>query len=121
MSQNIKNFIYNRGKDAELDGEFEQAASFEHVKLGDHSIFWRKGFCWYVVAIECVARAFRRIEEIKTKVCCGPANFDIEKLMLVLKDGEVLEIRIGDGAKREAEELFKKLRTLHPELQYSKE
>ncbi len=120
MSKDIKAFIFNRGENAALDKEFENAASFDHVKLGDNHIFWRKGFRWYVIAIEQVTRAYRRVEEVKTKVCCGPANFDIQKLMLVLKDGETQEIRIGDGTKREAEGLYSALRNSHPQLQYGK-
>lgn len=120
MKKDIKKFYYNRGVNDKLDREFEQAISIECVKLGVHHIFWKKNFHWYVVAVESIERAYRRVEEVKSKVCCGPANFDIEKLMLVLKDGELMEIRIGDGVKQAAELLYSELRRQHPQLQYGK-
>ena len=112
--------VYKNGVNEAVDRDFREAVSYVRVKLGENHIFWKKGLKWSVIDIACVDRVFRRVEEVKTKVCCGPANFDIQKLVLVLKDGENVEIRIGDGTKREAEELFAKLQQIHPELKYGK-
>jgi len=120
MSTYNKEFIYKRGSLTEVDLDFDGAKAYMRVKLGQSYIFWKKGLKWNAIAIKDVERAFRRVEEVKTKVCCGPANFDIERLILVLKNQETLDIRIGDGTKREAEELYANLKEQHPELQYGK-
>lgn len=118
MSNN--DYLYKSGLKEAVDCDFKEAVAYVRVKLGGKHIFWKKGLKWNVISIDEVERAYRRVEEVKTKVCCGPANFDIQKLILVLKNGENIEIRIGDGTKREAEELFAKMQQLHPELKYGK-
>ncbi len=116
----MKQYLYTKGENTSLDESFVAAQTFGLIKLAADYIFWKKGLRWYVIPIEQVERAYRRVEEVKTKVCCGPANFDIEKLVLGLKNGEELELRIGDGALRQAQELYKSLKETHPELQFGK-
>ena len=78
----LKNYLYTRGVNEVLDQEFEQGIAKGKVKLGENTIFWKKGLRWYGVKIEQVERIYRRVEEVKSKLCCGSANFDIQKLML---------------------------------------
>ena len=116
----LKNYLYTRGVDEVLDREFEQGVAKGKVKLGENTIFWKKGLRWYGVKIEQVERVYRRVEEVKSKLCCGSANFDIQKLMLQLKNGEELSVLISEGEVKAAESLYKLLQEKHPQLQYGK-
>lgn len=116
----LKNYLYTRGVDEVLDREFEQGVAKGKVKLGENTIFWKKGLRWYGVKIEQVERIYRRVEEVKSKLCCGSANFDIQKLMLQLKGGGELAVLISEGDVKAAESLYKLLQEKHPQLQYGK-
>lgn len=116
----LKNYLYTRSVDDELDQEFRQGIAKGKVKLGENTIFWKKGLRWYVVKIDQVERVYRRVEEVKSKLCCGSANFDIQKLMLQLKDSEELAVLISEGDVKVAESLYKLLQEKHPQLEYGK-
>lgn len=120
MATKEKTYSYSRGLDAAADQDFMQGAAYGRVKLGRKYIFWKKGFRWYTVEITHVQRAYRRVEAVDTKMCCGNVNFDIQKLMLCLDDGAVLELLIGEGTLREAEGLYRDLQAAHPEIEYGK-
>lgn len=110
-----------RKKEMELtDQEFESSSRYGKIKLGENRIFWKKGFSWYQVEFDKIYRIYRRIEAVDTKMCCGNVNFDIQKLVLVLKDGTEVEALIGDGMPREAEVLYEKLKERAPEICYGK-
>lgn len=120
MRTNWKPFLYQKKKDAVLDEAFRQAESFGRLKLGSHVIFWELGFQWYVVPVGRVRKAYRRVEDALTKVGCRTAVMDIQKLMLVLDDGSLLELQVCEGNALEAERLFARLQTEHPEIQFGK-
>ena len=107
----LKNFMYKRGNDASLDREFELGSRYGKVKLADETVFWKKGLKWYCLPLAEAKRAFRRIEAVDSKMCCGNVNFDIQKLVLILQDDTELELLIGEGAPREAELLYEKLQS----------
>lgn len=67
-----------------------------------------------------IRRAYRRVEEVNSKMCCGNVNFDIQKLVLVLEEEVCVEVLIGDGIPKEAEALYKKLKDENPQIQYGK-
>lgn len=116
----LKKYIYTHGNNAAADQDFEQGVLRGKVKLGNRYIFWRKAFRWYVVDTDLVVRAYRRVEEVNAGMCCARANFDIQKLVVVLKDGSSLPILIAEGNEKDAVELYQELQEKHPELQYGK-
>lgn len=123
--KNWKEYLYHRGADAAMDAEFDSAASYGKVKLGETVIFWRAGLRWCAVPLSRVQRIYRQVELVHGKLCCGGASFDIQRLILVLDDSQTLELvvgdnEIGDQVKRAAENLFGALQRAHPELQYGK-
>ena len=107
----LKNFMYKRGNDVSLDREFELGSRYGKVKLADETVFWKKGLKWYCLPLTEAKRAFRRIEAVDSKMCCGNVNFDIQKLVLILQDDTELELLIGEGTPREAELLYEKLQS----------
>lgn len=120
MKPGWKPFLYKKKADAALDAQFSDAISYGRVKLGRSVIFWELGFRWYAVSIARVHRVDRRVEDTLTKVGCRSAVMDIQKLILELDDGFVLELQVGEGNREETEALFLRLQAEHPELQYGK-
>lgn len=111
---------YKKGENASLDQEFAAGQQYGKVKLADQYIFWKQGLRWKYERLEDVKQAFRRVEAVNTKMCCGSVNFDIQKLVLILKDETEQEILIGEGTLREAEKLFELMKEGHPEIRFGK-
>lgn len=120
MERQLKKYSYRKGALPEQDQEFQQASAYGAVRLGERYVFWKRGFRWYLVELGEVSRAYRRVEAVDTKMCCGNVNFDIQKLVLLLEDGSSLELLIGEGMPREAEALFQEMRGRCPGIQYGK-
>ncbi|MDY3249010.1 MAG: hypothetical protein SOX32_01525 [Candidatus Choladocola sp.] len=116
----ITQSVYRKNEVGSLDLEFREAEQYGKVKLGREYIFWKKGLKWYLERYDNISRAFRRIEAVDTKMCCGNVNFDIQKLVLILKDGNEAELLIGEGVPGEAEALYRKLQENRPEISYGK-
>ena len=120
MADGIKKYIYRKGEAAEVDQEFQKEKSHGSVRFGDSCVFWKKGFRWYMVETDQIRRAYRRIEAVDSKRCCGSVNFDIQKLVLILKDDTRLELMIGEGVPKEAEALYQEMQEKYPQLEYGK-
>lgn len=121
MKRKEQEYRYRKNQNEQTDREFEQAGCYGKVRLGEQQIFWKRGFVWYKAQLDDVVRAYRRVEEADARMCCGSMNFDIQKLMLVRKDGTILELLIGDGTDRDAKALFEELKQQRPEIAYGKQ
>lgn len=117
---NMSTTVYHRKDDPEIDQEFREAPFYGKVKIGSRHIFWKKGLRWMMVEAAKIQRAYRRIEAVDSKMCCGNVNFDIQKLVLILNDDTSLAIFIGEGMPKEAEALYEKLKNAYPQIQYGK-
>lgn len=120
MEIDAKEYTYHNGKDQALDIEFAGAVPYGKIKLSKNVIFWKVTLRWFGVPFTDIRRVYRRVEEVNAKMCCGRASFDIQKLMLVLKDGSTLELLIGDNDRYQAQNLFQAIKEAHPDLQYGK-
>ena len=67
-----------------------------------------------------VQRLYRQLEPVIRRLCCGGKSYYIERLVMILKNGEELVIHVGDDVPKEAEALLAALKELHPQLQYGK-
>ena len=119
MAVNWKEFAYAPGQDAVADKNYEQAVTYGKVKLGSQWIFWKDGMHRCAVSFDRVKRVFRRINEVKTKICCCTTNFDTQSIVLVLDDGRELVLKLGDGLQREGEEIFAAIKRDHPGLKFT--
>ena len=117
----MKSGSYQKGDNKKADLEFEQSIRYGNVKVGTDYIFFKKGLRWYQAEFGDVRRAYRRIEGVDAKMCCGNVNFDIQKLVRTGKDETQLELLIGEGAWREADVLEQVIRERHPEIPFGKE
>lgn len=120
MGIHVKRYAYSKGTDAVLDADFAAAEAFGKVRAGQRAIFWKSGLRWCAVPKAYIQRIFRRREAVIRKGCCGGKSFFIERLVLILWNGEEIEAHIGDDMPKDAEALLTHLQKLHPELQYGK-
>jgi len=120
MAVDVKQYIYSKGTDPVLDADFAAAKAYSKVKAGQQALFWKAGLHWYAVPMSEIQRIFRRLEPVIRRLCCGGRSYYIERLVLILKNGEELVVHVGDDVKRDAEALFAALQEGHPNLQYGK-
>lgn len=120
MAVNLKQYAYSKGADAALDAQFESAVRYARIRLGQTHIFWKAGLRWYCIPIAAAQRIFRRQMPVRTKLCCGGANFTVEWLVLLLSDGSELEMYMGDDVQTKAEALLNSMKAAYPQLKYGK-
>lgn len=117
----MKQYLYTREPNTPQNNEFVNASTYGKVKISPNYIFWKKGFKWYCTELGKIQRIYRRVEHVYGKLCGGGDTYDIERLMLVFKNGENLEIVIGDRMAKDAIALMEHLKNSNPEIQYGKE
>ena len=120
MAVDVKQYMYSKGTDPVMDKELAAARSYGKVKPGQQHIFWKSGLRWYAVPVPEIQRIFRRLEPVIRKLCCGGKSYYIERLVMVLQNGEELVVHIGDDIPKDAEALLAALKAQHPDLQYGK-
>ena len=120
MAIDLKSYRYNAHEDAALDAEFAAATRYENIKLGTDHLFWKPMFRWHVISLSGIKRIFRRVQDVRGRLCCGGQNFRIERLVLILPDDTELELHIGDDVGPDAKALLEALQAQHPEILYGK-
>ena len=120
MAIDVKQYLYTKGVDAVLDADFDMAQEFSKVRVGQQAIFWKNGLRRYAISVEEVQRVYRQLEPVIRRMCCGGKSYYIERLVMILKNGDELVIHIGDDVPKDAEALYAAMKQLHPDLQYGK-
>ena len=120
MAIDVKQYLFNKGTDPVLDADFDMAKAYGKVRPGRLAIFWKHGLRWYTLPVAEVNRIYRQLEPVIRRMCCGGKSYYIERLVMILKNGEELVIHIGDDVPKDAEALYAALKELHPNLQYGK-
>lgn len=65
------------------------------IKFHEQELEYKKGLKWCILPYSEITHAYLRIEEIKGRLCCGVANFDMHFLVLKTKPGEILKIEVS--------------------------
>lgn len=113
---------YKKKENEALDKCFESATKHGmNVRLSDEVIFYRKMFHWEYIKHEDIAKMYRRVEEVISHTSCCAENMDIDKLIVTLKDGSVIEIHVCDGERRLAEKLYADITSAWTDIAYGKE
>ena len=101
--------------------EFDAAAQFANIRLGEKRLFWKSGLRRCAVELSTVCRVWRQEENVYGKLCCGGRSYVIHRLVLKLKDGKELPLHIGDDTKTEAAELVQAIAERFPHIAIGKE
>lgn len=87
----------------------------QKVVLQEKELEYKKGLKWHKLSYPKISKAYLRIEEVKGRLCCGVANFDLYFLMLQTKEGELLKLEIP--SKEVAKEMLEELETKNPAIE----
>lgn len=115
-------YDYKKGQDPAVDRDYEAAAPFARIRVGDKFLFYKGLLKWNYISLTEAVRIYRRMEEVRGKTGCCSNDFSIHTLIVALKTGDVMEIKIGEGLYRhEPELLMEELKKRHPAILYAKE
>ena len=101
--------------------EFDAAAQFGNLRLGERRLFWKSGLRRYAVELDTVRRVWRQEENVYGKLCCGGRSYVIHRLVLKLTDGRELTLHIGDDAKPAAGALLQAIAERFPHIAIGRE
>lgn len=65
------------------------------IKFYEQELSYKKGLKWYSLPYEEIEHAYLRIEEVKGRLCCGVANFDLYFLVLKTRSGKLVKAEAG--------------------------
>ena len=68
---------------AELSADFDSAAVFEKLRVGEKGVYFRDGLRTRYIPYDYIDRAFIRIQETRSRMCCGQANFNYFRIVFV--------------------------------------
>lgn len=86
----------------------------KRLQLAEEELLYRKGLKWKTIALADIARAYRRVEEVTARVCCGIADFSTHYIMLVSGSGETVKVEMS--AEGKAKEFLEALRQQAPHI-----
>ena len=73
----------------------------KRIKLNEQELSYRRNLKWHTLPYTEITQAYLRIEEVKGKLCCSVANFDMYFLMLKTKSALFLAFNVcAAGATR---------------------
>ena len=115
MLMNLKPYICS-----DPGQEFDAAARYGNLRLGEKRLFWKSGLRRYAVELASVCRVWRQEENVYGKLCCGGRSYVIHRLVVKLEGGRELPLHIGDDAKAEAEALLAAIADRFPHIAIGK-
>ena len=81
--------------DEVLNVEFKAGREIGAATLGDTCLFIKVKRKIHYIPYSDLHRAFRRVELVQAKMCCGKGNFQIENLVICNKeDSELAQIKL---------------------------
>ena len=81
--------------DTILAGEYKQGRKIGNVTLGETCLFFKAKLKVNYIPYTDIKRAFRRVQLIQTKMCCGKGNLEIENIVLCgSDDAELLQFQL---------------------------
>ena len=78
-----------------LAAELRSGRGIGPVTMGDQYLLFKEKRKQYYIPYADITRAFRRIQMVQTKMCCGKGNLEVENLVLCTgEDVEVVQIQL---------------------------
>ncbi len=68
---------------AEVNADFEAARVFERLRVGELGVYFRDGLKTKFIPYDYLERAFIRVQETRSRMCCGQANFNYFRVVFV--------------------------------------
>ena len=67
----------------EVNRDFEEAQVFGKLRVGDLGVYFRDGLKTRFIPYNYIDRAFIRVQETRSRMCCGQANFNYYRVVFV--------------------------------------
>ena len=68
---------------AELNADCDKAAVFDKLRVGEKGVYFRDGLRMRYLPYDYIDRAFIRVQETRSRMCCGQANFNYFRVVFV--------------------------------------
>lgn len=101
-----------------LAGEYRESREIGVVRLGGGHLFFRRFRKVYYIAYDEIARCFRRVVAVTTKLCCGKGELQIEYLVICDEQRELAVVQLPGT--RAAETLMEEMISRTPNAQHCK-
>lgn len=77
-----------RAEDEQLAADYEKSTVQGKFHLGETYLFRKKALgVWYLAWRE-ILWAYRQVEDVQSRLCCGTTNYEVEHLILVTEGGQ---------------------------------
>ena len=71
----------------EIGEDYDNAQVFERLRVGELGVYFRDGFKTRYIPYDYMERAFIRVQETRSRMCCGQANFNYFRIVF-MHDGK---------------------------------
>lgn len=78
----FRSFTGQDSPEQEVQQDFERAVKQENVRLGDTFLFLNHMLYTEYLPYAAITRAFRRIEEVNGRLCCGNTSYEIHEVAI---------------------------------------
>lgn len=102
-------------RDAHLAADMDGGEKIGIVRLGQNGYFFRRNLKNYCIPYDRIDRAFERVRQVKTNVCCGPMNLAMVSVVVCEDDRELVEIQFQEES--QVERLLAVLKERCPSVQ----
>ncbi|MBR0162112.1 MAG: hypothetical protein IJQ02_12615 [Oscillospiraceae bacterium] len=83
---------------AAVTADYEAAAVYDKVRVGELGVYYRDGFKTRYIAFEEMDRAFIRVHGVRGRLCCGQAHYEYYRIVFV-RDGKEIADVISENEK----------------------
>ena len=81
---------------AEIQADYDSAEQIDKIRVGKTGVFFRDGLKTRFLAYPEIERAFIRVQETRSRMCCGQANFNYFRLVFVNGGKEIANVMSED-------------------------
>ncbi len=115
------NALASPADELQLQADWENGKKIGTLRAGERWLFRKGAFTTSYVAYQDILWAYRQIETVNGKLCCGKASFDIHHVIVLTSSGEKMDIRFEE--KVAAQELLDIIEIRNPktEIGFSQE
>ncbi len=100
-----------------VESEYKDSREIGAVRIGKDHLFLKAGFKHYCISYPDIKRAFRRVNSVPAKMCCGKGDLQIESLVIADDEKELIQVTLP-GTKA-ARQLMKELKERMPETNFA--
>ena len=67
----------------EISSDYESAKTYDKLRVGNLGVYYRDGLKTKYIPYDYMDRAFIRVQETRSRMCCGQANWNYFRIVFV--------------------------------------